>query len=194
MIYLLRHGETDFNVKNLLMGQLDIPLNANGISQAHSAITDVTKIKFDYIFSSDLARARQTAEIINKHLNLNITFDKRLREVGLGELQGRERKNITACEWEKFNERPELFGGEPWCRIFSRAKSFIHEISSYKGDILVVGHSGLFKIMMCYADNKNFKDFMRYFIQIEIPHSKIQTLGYLKSTNTRTTRKDQNTQ
>lgn len=81
MIYLIRHGETDWNVERKIQGQTDIPLNSNGKQQAEEAANEIANLKIDRIISSDLSRAKETAEIINKKVGAKITFDKRIREV-----------------------------------------------------------------------------------------------------------------
>ena len=67
MIYIVRHGETDWNILKKLTGQTDIPLNLNGIKQAKEVREKLKNIKFDYVFSSPLKRAYETAKIITKN-------------------------------------------------------------------------------------------------------------------------------
>ena len=63
-IYLIRHGETDYNKKKRLQGVTDIPLNAQGIALAEKTAAGLRDISFDRIYTSPLIRARRTAEII----------------------------------------------------------------------------------------------------------------------------------
>ena len=80
-IYLVRHGETDNNVNDIIQGQMKgISLNTTGKDQAKLAALKLKKIKFDAIYSSDLLRAKQTAQIINLEHNLAIKTHKALRE------------------------------------------------------------------------------------------------------------------
>src|SRR3989344_7866922 len=86
-VYLIRHGETDFNKQNKDWGQDDkIPLNDHGIEQSKNLSKKIKKIKFDKIFSSDRKRAKQTAEIITQVTGYPIIEDKRLREYSPGEV------------------------------------------------------------------------------------------------------------
>jgi 2,3-bisphosphoglycerate-dependent phosphoglycerate mutase len=85
---LVRHGETDWNVERRLQGFTDIPLNAEGLRQAHAAAAHLTQEGFEAIYSSDLQRARSTADIIAKPLNLPVENDAHLRERNFGILQG----------------------------------------------------------------------------------------------------------
>ena len=63
-LYIFRHGETDFNVANRAHGIIDIPLNKNGIAQAHALAEQLSKVHLDVIYTSKLSRAKQTAQIV----------------------------------------------------------------------------------------------------------------------------------
>jgi broad specificity phosphatase PhoE len=103
-LLLLRHGETDWNNERRIQGNTDTPLNANGIAQARQLATRIAGEKIDALYASPLARARVTAEIIAQHTGVAPVFDDRLKEKGLGDLEG-----LTADE---FQERyPDLHRG-----------------------------------------------------------------------------------
>ena len=85
---IVRHGETEWNVKHLLQGHEDSPLTANGISQAKAVAKELHNETFDLAFSSDLLRAKRTAEIIAMEHNLTVTATRALRERHLGKLEG----------------------------------------------------------------------------------------------------------
>ena len=87
-IYVVRHGETEWNVKGLIQGQMDSPLTENGIKQAEQLSTELKDISFDEVFSSDLLRAKRTAEIITLERNLAIQAIKALREQSYGRYEG----------------------------------------------------------------------------------------------------------
>ena len=91
-LYLVRHGETDWNKKMLLQGREDIPLNEEGIRQAHEcgkAFRDKMKNQIDRIVSSPLARATKTAEIIAMYLDIDeIEIEENLTEREFGILSG----------------------------------------------------------------------------------------------------------
>jgi len=84
----MRHGQTDWNFQNRYQGQLDIPLNDKGINQAIIAAKKLSGQSFDFLYSSDLLRAVQTAEQLANVINLPIQKDPRLREVNQGQWQG----------------------------------------------------------------------------------------------------------
>ena len=170
MIYVVRHGETDWNLQEKMQGQTDTPLNDTGREQAKAAAAEVAKNNIHHIFSSDLLRAKETAEIINKELGLEIIFDKRIREYSFGDLEGRNRKDITPQEWKEFNIDARQFNAETIQEIYSRVKSFLDEIESKNlGNVLLVTHGGTTK-MLLYCTNHNTlneTEFMQNYMQKE---------------------------
>lgn len=87
-IYLVRHGKTDWNDQKLVQGHTDIPLNLEGQASARELATKFRGIKFDKVYSSDLSRARETAEIISLEHQLAVETTKALRERNFGNLEG----------------------------------------------------------------------------------------------------------
>ena len=103
MIYIVRHGQTDYNVIGRYGGRIDVPLNEEGIKQAHELKEMLKNIKFDLVFSSPLKRAIKTAEIISDN---EIILDKRIIERDNGELEGKLKTEIT--EFPDFNDPNEI--------------------------------------------------------------------------------------
>lgn len=95
-LWIFRHGQTDWNREGRIQGHLDIPLNDEGRGQAKRLIEPLKQLKIQGLLSSDLSRARETAEIVGSPLNLRVVTDERLREVHLGALQGLTKKEIEA--------------------------------------------------------------------------------------------------
>ena len=87
-LYLIRHGETPWNVEGRYQGQLDPPLNENGRRQAQTTAAQLALMGFEAIYSSDLARAQQTAKALVEKTSLPLQLDPRLREIDQGEWQG----------------------------------------------------------------------------------------------------------
>jgi len=161
MIYIIRHGQTDWNIEHRTQGQTDIALNTNGIKQAELITRKIVNLKIDNIISSDLKRAYMTAQIINKNFNKNIKTDKRLREFCFGTLEGITRDKITQEIWDDFNKNPKQFNAETKKEIFNRIKSFIDDIKSnnINKNTLVVTHGGPIRMIKYYLDNgDNFND------------------------------------
>lgn len=161
MIYIIRHGQTDWNIEHRTQGHTDIALNKNGIVQAELISQKIANLKIDSIISSDLKRAYMTAQIINKNFNKNIETDKRLREFCFGTLEGITRDKITQEIWDDFNKNPKQFNAETKEEIFNRIKSFIDDIKSnnINKNTLVVTHGGPIRMIKYYLDNgDNFND------------------------------------
>ena len=176
MIYLIRHGETDWNVVRRVQGNTDIPLNENGKSQARDVSEKIANLKINRIISSDLSRAKETAEIINKKVNTDIILDNRLREVNYGDLEGELIEDFTEETWNTFFSNPEKSNGESRKNVYIRIKSFLDELSKEEGNSLVVTHGGALRMMMYYSKNKNEfnnEEYMDYIKDVKIHNTEI---------------------
>lgn len=130
-IYVVRHGETDWNKLNIFQGTSDIPLNAKGREQAKGAAEMLSNIKFASVYCSPLSRAKETCEIImnnNRHGG-EIIYDKRLIERSFGLYEGQNVETaIKAAKgrtwWLMHNEMP-LPNGESIADIEFRVGSFM---------------------------------------------------------------------
>ena len=159
MVYIIRHGQTDWNIEKRTQGHTDIALNTNGIKQAELIAEKIADLKIDNIISSDLKRAYMTAQIINKNLNKTIEKDKRIREFCFGTLEGITRDKITQETWDDFNKNPKQFNAETKEEVFNRIKSFINDLKHNNKNTLVVTHGGAIKMIKYYLDNgDNFND------------------------------------
>ena len=90
MLYIMRHGKTDWNEQHKLQGRTDVPLNADGRKMAENARELYKDINFDICYCSPLSRARETAEIFLKGRNVPIIYDDRLKEMSFGVYEGME--------------------------------------------------------------------------------------------------------
>lgn len=140
MIYIVRHGETDWNKEHRVQGHQDIPLNEQGIKDAYVVKEKLKDINFDMVFSSPLQRAYETAKIIT---DKPVTIDNRLIERYNGKLEGCNDVDLLyKVDW---NDENSIYGLERISDLYGRVKSFFDEIKEkYKGkDILVVTHAGI---------------------------------------------------
>lgn len=87
-LYVIRHGQTDWNINNLLQGSSDIELNSNGIEEAKKVSTMLKNNDFNIIYSSPLKRAFDTATYVNRYHNKDIFIDSRLIERNFGDFEG----------------------------------------------------------------------------------------------------------
>ena len=157
---IVRHGETHWNKERRIQGQIDVPLNAKGIAQA-SAVADKLKPKtFNGIVSSDLSRARQTAEP-SKRTDQGFALEPLLRERHLGVLEGlfvSEAKKQNAEDLKAFQDRSFAFtpsGAESMSEFIGRVQRSLVKIhqSFKKGNVLVVTHGGVIDVLWRLANN-----------------------------------------
>lgn len=87
-IYLIRHGETDYNKNRRIQGRCDIPLNDYGRELAVVTSEGLKDIAFDMVFTSPLIRAKETAQIIIGDRQIPVVEDERIQEIGFGEYEG----------------------------------------------------------------------------------------------------------
>jgi probable phosphoglycerate mutase len=155
-ILLVRHGETDWNRERRWQGHADRPLNDTGRAQARELAERLAAEPLEAIYSSDLARARETAEIVASRLGLPVGIDPRLREVDVGEWSG-----LTMAEVElRFPAgiRRRLDGGTGWDRgetyeqMAERVVAALHDIAAaHDGRVLAVSHGGAMRAVWTAA-------------------------------------------
>ncbi len=150
-IYVVRHGQTEWNALKKMQGSVDIELNEKGLSQAKDTANMLSDINFDVIFCSPLKRAKQTAEIINSNRNLNINFDYRLRERNYGEFEGTSKLSFNYNEFWAYQKNLNYEKAENVQEFFERVYNFLDEITSKNyTNVLIVCHAGVEKAIECY--------------------------------------------
>lgn len=139
MIYVVRHGQTDWNLLHKVQGRMDIELNQTGIEQAKELAQKLAGIKFDICFSSPLQRALKTAQTI---YNGPIQIDARIIERGNGDLEGRTDWKEFGVNYNDPNER--RFNIETLPEMQNRLQPFWEEVlEKYPNqNVLVVTHAG----------------------------------------------------
>lgn len=176
-LYLLRHGETDWNKEWRLQGFSDISLNEKGIAQAKEAAQRYADFHFDVIISSPLQRALNTARIIAEPHGLSVQTDNRLREICLGDLEGKtveETDKETELKNARMNffDHPELYvptgDGESFEQLDERCRSFLEDLKKKydaKSCILISGHGALCKGIVRAAKSLPVEDFWKSGLQ-----------------------------
>jgi broad specificity phosphatase PhoE len=159
-LIITRHGETEENKAGIIQGHLPGHLSKTGIKQAKKVALRLKDEKIDFIYSSDLDRAANTAKEIAKfHPDVPIEFVKDLREKFLGEWQGKSKKELG---FTSNTSLVEFFpkDGETSEELFNRASNFLHKIlSQYHNDtVLFTAHNGINKAMIAVITGKSPED------------------------------------
>ena len=150
-LFLVRHGETDWNNARRIQGNTDTPLNANGIAQAQQLAARIAGEKIDALYASPLARARATAEIIQRQCGVALEFDDRLKEKGLGDLEGLTVDEFQARYpdlhrgWISSVEHFPLPGEESPAQLRERLETFLRDLRARHPNgarIGIVSHGG----------------------------------------------------
>lgn len=163
-LFIVRHGQTVWNIEKRLQGWTDSDLTELGVDNAVRLGKSLEKINFKRIISSPTGRANKTAEIIRQSSShsgtTSIETDERLREIGLGDWEGRKLAEIEELEPDlhhAFTSKPELFqasNGESFKDVHQRAASFLNRLVADNGEsddnILVVSHTVTIKSMLTY--------------------------------------------
>jgi probable phosphoglycerate mutase len=153
-IITIQHTQAEHHVTKMVGGNTNWSLTEIGKNQAQNIgknIKDIKKKKKSIIYSSDLLRTKQTAEIINEHLNLEIIYRQELREINVGEAEGKStdwynqncmpRNNMPLVQYRPFPS------GETFEEVYNRIAPIVNEIIDIEYEnIIIVGH-GLALIM-----------------------------------------------
>ena len=152
MIYLIRHGQTDWVTGKSNNCPSDMPINETGIQQAKDVANEVASLNFDIVFCSPFARAQQTAEIIAGETP--IIYDTRIREITfgtIGEVPTAKRREVFSA----FHDGRITFpGAETIDQLEKRVTEFFDEIKEKHAGkrILVVAHAGIARFMRGYFE------------------------------------------
>ena len=170
LIYIVRHGLTEWNKLKKLQGVADVPLAKEGILLAEKTGEALKDVKFDICFTSPLSRARQTAECVLGDRNVPIIPDKRIQEINFGDLEGgcvRDAEgNYIDPQVEIFFRDPVNFkrpeNGEDIFDVIARTKDFWEEKTSDPSladkTVLVASHGCAVRALLqnIYHDPVNF--------------------------------------
>jgi len=159
-IYLLRHAEVSPRYKGRYYGSLDMPISEVGISQAKAIAKELSCIKFDKIYSSNLLRAKQTLSFIKT--DADVIYTPLLQEKSWGKHEGMSFDEIvdSGIEYKDFTQWISALDGESLDEFLSRVKEyFFKEIYPKKDrDILVVTHGGVIKIILQELQGLSLQD------------------------------------
>ncbi len=153
MLYIMRHGKTDWNAAHRLQGRTDVPLSDEGRRMAEAARVEYRDVSIDLCYTSPLLRAKETAEIVLRGRNVPILTDARLREMSFGVWEGVENSFLSpSCPINVLFRAPERYtvpveDGESLDELFTRTGEFLREevfprLEEGK-DVLIVGHGAM---------------------------------------------------
>lgn len=169
-LYLARHGETDDNREPIhVQGFTDTPLNDTGRRQASDLAERAAALGLVSLWSSDLSRARETAEIVGARVGLVPRLDARLREANRGRWEGRRFIDIEREEpelyaaWRRAGEHFRFPGGESLRDQLDRVKTALEDVRR-SGELpaLVVCHGGSIRVMLCDRDPRGLGAFHEF--------------------------------
>ncbi|MBR5402059.1 MAG: histidine phosphatase family protein [Treponema sp.] len=176
-LYVIRHGKTDWNKEYRFQGAHDIPLNEEGRQAARKLGEHLKDVHFDYVFSSPLSRAYETACIVIetpgslRHSKGSIKTDPLLTEVSFGEFEG-----LPFDQWMDTDEPRKYFfkeparyvppkGGETFESGIERTGKFVHTVLEpiYKekpdARIMIVAHGAILAALMCNLENRGVENY-----------------------------------
>ena len=146
-LYLVRHGQTDMNKRNMFYGWTDADINETGIQQAEQLRQYFRQIPIDAIYSSDLRRAAHTAEIIAAGKDMKVHYDSAFRELYYGDWENQ------TTEYIEKNYKEELRG---WVTDWK-------DLAENRGkNVLLVAHNGALSTMLCHLTGAGMDGFWRF--------------------------------
>ncbi len=183
-VFVVRHGETQWNVARLLQGQKDSSLTDKGIAQAKELAKKFAEFKIDKVVASDLIRARRTAEFIAAEHKLTVATTKLLRERTFGKFEGKkwtdleselkgqikEMENLAEKERFGFKLNEEIESDE---ELVGRFITYLRQMAlGWIGQtVVVVTHGGMMRALLVHLGEGSYEEY---------PSGSIENLGYIK--------------
>lgn len=169
-LYLMRHGETDLNLDGVYYGWTDCDINKKGIKQAIFGAQYFKKIPLDAVVSSDLLRAKHTAQIIAKEKELFVLEEKSFREIHFGNWENKHFKFIEKNDTENWKawcddwENTSFPNGESFQNFYKRViDGLYHLIKQYEHKtVLLVSHNGVLSAIFCELTGAGQKNFWKF--------------------------------
>ena len=163
-LIMVRHGATSWNHENRILGRTDIPLDEVGRRQAEKAALLLADYDIARIYSSPLKRAYETADIIEKYHDCEITVDERLVEMHFGIFEGlsRDDPEYQKAKRQYFARYPG--GGESFQDISARVYAFLNEIREKHRDetVAIVTHNGICRVVVTYFGDLTNEEFVTH--------------------------------
>ena len=179
-LLIVRHGETDWNAELRFQGHADRSLNETGRAQARALADELADVEAEAIYSSDLARARETAEIVGERLGLPVIEVRELREIDVGNWEGLTSDEVAA----RF---PDASGGwrqgETYDDLAARVLPALERIARAHpaGRVVVVGHGGTIRTLRAHMARMTVDEHRRILPPIrncEVLHIDVGDVGF----------------
>lgn len=183
-IYLIRHGETDWNKKGKIQGSLDIEMNDIGKRQIYSLLREIPKFskKDTILLSSDMKRCKQACEIISTALNITPLFSEFLREVDFGSWSGRYSSEMEDSPedrkaWSDLNPFHKWNGGESIYEAHTRANNYVSSYLniSHLKNILIVSHGLIIQSLINNWVSRNLSGLSKF----DVSNGSLSIIEYL---------------
>lgn len=150
-LLVIRHGQTIWNAKNVVQGMKDIPLSDHGKNQAEQAMIKLKDIVVDEMYCSPLMRAKETAEILNQELHLDIQINPLLSSMNLGKMEGQVKSaDIQSFLKEFWQFKKAMPGIESFGGLKERVEGFLEYLKSKHSDsdtIAIITHRPIIRMM-----------------------------------------------
>lgn len=183
-IYLIRHGETEWNSDDRYQGCMDISLDETGVKQANLLGQRLQNYGIELIISSHLRRAAKTAEIIQGYVNCPLEIDQNLREIQLGEWEGKRWKDIQVeyadflKKWHTDIVNLPMPGGESYADLKVRAVKAMEDLKNLEVKaVAIVTHGAVVKTML----SQGLQLGLEYRGNFEIDNASISEMRYERS-------------
>ncbi|MDT8285102.1 MAG: histidine phosphatase family protein [Thermovirgaceae bacterium] len=168
-IFLIRHGETDWNREGRFQGKMDIPLNAIGRKQAEAVAKALENAAFDKTVSSSLSRAADTANASAALLGLDVKIMDGFREIDHGLWEGHTAEEVEKlwpgmlAQWHSHPETVTMPGGEDLKDVQNRAWAALEDVIAAPGKrVAVFSHDAVIKVILCGVVGCNLSSFWRF--------------------------------
>ncbi len=165
MLYLLRHGEIVHSAEKRYIGQTDVPLSSKGLQQAAWWKKELSRVDFERVYASDLVRALETAKGVADLPESDIHIMPQLREIHLGDWEGQAMQSIKLRfpdAWAQRGRHMDSFkipNGESFQELHDRVIPVFQKIvSDMSGNVLLVAHAGVNRIILGHVLKKPLKD------------------------------------
>ncbi|AKP32325.1 adenosylcobalamin/alpha-ribazole phosphatase [Yersinia aleksiciae] len=156
-LFLVRHGQTEANLRGVFCGLTDLLLTPQGVEQAGQVAAWLAEVDFTHAVSSQLLRARHTADIVLAGQEINATIDAQLNEMNFGDWEMRHHRDLQRedpaawAAWVADWQQASPTGGESFPQFLARIEGAVEQLKSVQNNDnnrLLVAHQGVLSLML----------------------------------------------